>query len=426
MRSVLPILAVVFLSHPAVADTAGYRFDFGPGEVRDGFRQVTSESVYSPDAGFGFLPGAEIEDIDSDGGDACASRKPFRFAVDAPEGNYHVRLVLGDPRGASDTTVRFGSRQLMLENVATTDGKSASRSFTCNVRTPALPDGRRVGINPRENGIARWENRLRFEFTGSRPAVSSIEIVPAPDAVTVFIAGDSTVTDQNAEPWAGWGQMLPAFFAPGAAVANHAESGLALHSFRGQRRLDKVLATMKPGDFLLIQFGHNDQKDKTPGAGPFTSYQENLRSFVAATREKRGHPVLVTPMERRRWQDGEPITTLDDFAEAVRRVAREEEVPLVDLQKMSLAFYQALGPERSKAAFVHYPAGAWPGQDAALKDDTHHNSYGAYQLARCVAQGIRDKVPDLARHLRGDLPAFDPSQPADPASFLLPPGPVGD
>ena len=102
--------------------------------------------------------------------------------------------------------------------------------------------------------------------------------------LTVFLAGDSTVTDQRAEPWAGWGQMLPRFLKQGVAVSNQAESGLALFSFDGQHRLDKVLSMMKQGDYLFIQFGHNDQKDKSEGAGPFTTYRANLKHFVQAAR----------------------------------------------------------------------------------------------------------------------------------------------
>lgn len=416
----------LLLAQPLSA--AEFHFDFGPGEVADGFRQVTSASAYSKETGFGFLPGADLEEIDSGGAnagkrDACASNKPFLFAIDAPEGNYQVRLLLGDPKGRSDTTVKFGSRQLMLEQVTTADGELVVREFTANVRTPDLPDGRKVGLKPRESGVNRWQDRLTFEFNGPRPAVAALDIVPAPEAVTVFLAGDSTVTDQSAEPWAGWGQMLPSFFKPGTAVANHAESGLALFSFRGQRRLDKVLSQMKPGDFLLIQFGHNDQKDKSPGSGPFTSYKENLRSFVVETRKKEGIPVLVTPMERRRWKGREPQQTLTDFAEAVRQVGKEEDVPVIDLHAMSLRLYGALGPEKSKRAFVHYPANTYPGQDQRLKDDTHHNSFGGYQLARCIVEGIRGEVPELAKLLRDDLPAYDPDHPDDPDEFALPASP---
>jgi hypothetical protein len=120
-----------------------------------------------------------------------------------------------------------------------------------------------------------------LEFSGQHPGLNTVEISKAPETITLFIAGDSTVTEQAAEPWAGWGQMLPRFFNPGVAIANHAESGLTLYSFKGQRRLDKTVSAMNPGDYFFIQFGHNDQKDKTPGSGPFTSCKENLKFLLA-------------------------------------------------------------------------------------------------------------------------------------------------
>ena len=210
---------------------------------------------------------------------------------------------------------------------------------------------------------------------------------------------------------------LPTFFKPGVAIANHAESGRALYSFRGERRLEKILSTIQPGDYLFIQFGHNDQKDKRDGSGPFTSYKKDLKSYLAAAREKKAHPVLVTPMERRRWKDGKPQQTLTDFAEAVREVGKEQEVPVIDLHAMSLEFYQALGEEGSKKALVHYPPNTFPNQNSPLKDGTHHSNYGAHQLARCIVQGIRQQIPDLARNLRSPDTTFTPGKP-DPAQKI--------
>lgn len=206
--------------------------------------------------------------------------------------------------------------------------------------------------------------------------------------------------------------MLPRFFGPTVAVSNHAESGLALFSFEQQKRLNKILSMMKPGDYLFIQFGHNDQKDKRADAGPFTTYKANLKRFVAAAQSQGGLPVLVTPMERRRFdKHGQQTATLAEYAEAVRQVGTEEKVPVIDLHAMSLKFYAALGPEMSTKAFAHFPANTFPGQDKPLKDDTHHNNYGGYELARCVVEGIKAHVSPLASHLAKDAGQFDPSNP---------------
>lgn len=394
-----------------------WRFSFG-GEAPSGFVRVTPQTAYDPGRGFGFLES-----------NPARPDQPSVFAVDLEEGNYHVRLRLGDPVRPTSTTIKAESRRLMIEKVETAPGRFEIRAFTVNVRKPAIRTGGTTLLNPREKGpplAPDWDDHLTFEFNGAAPGVATMEIKPAREAITVFLAGDSTVTDQPKEPYAAWGQMLPRFFQPGVAVANHAESGLALFSFERQRRLEKILSTMKPGDYLFIQFGHNDQKDKRPEAGPFTTYKANLQRFIQAARDRGGIPVLVTPMERRRWQDTGPQTTLADYAEAVRQTAAEERVPLIDLHAMSLKLYAALGPEASAKAFVHYPANSFPGQTQPLADNTHHSAYGAYELARCVVEGIKAHLPELAAHLVQDAGSFDPAKPDPPATVVIPRSPLRD
>ena len=414
-RSFIPFLLLV-LAVPYVAGAADLRFAFGPSlPAMSGYTQVPAQIPYDAARGYGFL---------ASGTAPATSSAPSLFAIDVPEGNYDVTMVFGDPAVATSTTVKAESRRLMIERVDTPPGKFETRAFTVNVRAPAISSGGQVAIDGRETGSRDWDGRLSFEFNGRRPGVASIEIKPDPEAITVYLAGDSTVTDQPAEPWSAWGQMLPRFFRQGVAVADHAQSGLALFSFERQRRLEKILSTMKKGDYLFIQFGHNDQKDKSPGAGPFTTYKDNLKHFVEAARQKGGIPVIVTPMERRRWLGGQPQPTLADYAEAGRQVGAEENVPVIDLNAMSLKFYTALGPENSAKAFVHYPANTFPGQDKPLKDDTHHNAYGGYELARCVVEGIKAKLPALAAYLRNDTPSFNPAKPDSPDSFDIPASPL--
>ena len=408
----LTVSAMVLLC--AVVDAAGFKFDFRSAAAEEGFTQVTPQAVYDAQRHYGFL-------------ESPAPDKPAVFAVDVEEGNYDVTMRFGDPAKATSTTIKAESRRLLLENVETAPGKYETRTFTVNVRKPAISTGGTTSLNSRELGpppVPDWDDHLTFEFNGKQPGVAMMEIKPANEAITVFIAGDSTVTDQSNEPWAGWGQMLPRFFQQGVSVSNQAESGLALYSFKGQKRLDKVLSMMKKGDYLFIQFGHNDQKDKTAGAGPFTSYKANLKKFVEAARSKEGIPVLVTPMERRRWKGNVPEPTLADYAEAVRQVGTEEKVPVIDLNAMSLKFYTALGPEKSTKAFVFYPANTFPGQDKELKDNTHHNSYGGYELARCVVAGIKASVPALATHLAKDAGDFEPSKPDPVEKVDIPLSPV--
>jgi lysophospholipase L1-like esterase len=393
----------------AAVQGAEWKFDFGKGPAPEGFTRVPPETAYDPAKRFGFLTGA--------GGGG-----PKVFAADLEEGNHEVTVRFGDPERATRTTIKAETRRLMIEDVATEPGRFETRTFTINVRQPAIRTGGVVALNARESGpplVPHWDQLLTLEFNGPAPGVAALSIRPAPAATTVFLAGDSTVTDQRDEPYAGWGQMLPRFFSGGIAVSNHAESGLALHSFERQQRLRKILGMMKEGDYLFIQFGHNDQKDKSPGSGPFTTYQANLGKFVDAARAKGGIPVLLTPMERRRWEGDQPGVTLAEYAEAVRQVGIERKVPVIDLHAMSLEFYTALGPERSEKAFVFYPANAF-GQSGELKDNTHHNNYGGYELARCVVAGIRLRVPALAERLAKDVGAFDPRHPQPPEQFSLP------
>jgi lysophospholipase L1-like esterase len=349
------------------------------------------------------------------------------FSVKVPEGNYAVTVVLGDPSSESDTTVKAEQRRLMLESVKTAKGETVRRSFVVNVRTPKIAGGDRdVKLNDRERSAATWDDKLTLEFNGPHPGVREIDIKPAsPDVVTVYIAGDSTVTDQGGEPYTGWGQVFPRFFSDKVAVSNHAESGRALYSFRGERRLDKILSTIKPGDYLFIQFGHNDQKNKAPGSGPFTTYKADLEQYIKAARDKGATPVVVTPMYRRRFDKaGKLENSLGDFPAAARKVAEEQMVTLIDLHEMSGKVFQSLGEEGSKQPFLFVPAGTVPGQDKEIKDNSHFSAYGAYDLARCVVEAIRTSDLPLAKQLADDVRPFDPSHPDEPGSVKIPRSPA--
>jgi lysophospholipase L1-like esterase len=403
----------------AQGQTANRKFDFGPGKVAKGHTQVVETTLYTKERGYGFEPGANISCLDRGGkdalrGDFCASDKPFFFSVAVPEGNYRVTVTLGDAQGASVTTVKAELRRLMLERVETKTGKFETRAFTVNVRNPQIASGGEVKLKDREKTLEwwAWDEKLTLEFNNARPAVASIEITRADDAPTIFLLGDSTVCDQPLEPYNSWGQMLTRFFMPGVAIANHAESGESLRSSLGARRLDKVLSLMRPGDYLFIQYGHNDEKERGEGVGAFTTYKASLKRFVAGARERGGLPVLVTPMQRRTFDDAGHITNSHgDYPEAVRQVAREERVPFIDLHAMSTLFYEALGPEQSKLAFKE-------------GDGTHHNNYGSYELAKAIVEGIKANKLGLAKHLTKDTPAFDPRRPDAIESFKLPPSPT--
>jgi lysophospholipase L1-like esterase len=381
-------------------------FEFGDTKSSHDSIQIFPTNIYSAKVGSGFEPGAKIT-TNSRG---CSGVTPFFFSVAVPEGNYNVTVTLGNPSADSLTTVKAESRRLMIENVHTACGQFISRTFTVNIRSPQIPSGNRVKLKPRELGpplVSDWDDTLALEFNGTHPSLCSIEISNVNDAITVFLAGDSTVTDQPREPWNSWGQMLPRFFKPGVAIANHAESGESLPSFLGERRFEKIMSAIKPGDYLFIQFGHNDQKDKRPNAGPFTSYKTNLQYFVSETRKRGAIPVLIAPMERKA---GIANDTLGDFPAAVRQVAGEMKTPLVDLHAMSKKLYAALGQNLDKA----------------FQDGTHHNNYGSYELAKCVVEGIRLNQLPLAKFLTDDFAPFDPSHPDSLSDVKIPASPAKD
>ena len=423
---VFSFFAVSPQAHSADAIRKNLKFDFGSGAVVAGFVRVSPTSIYSSERRYGFMQPVEISRQSPPAArTSLCSDKSFRFSADVPEGNYNVAISLGDQSAESLTTVKGEARRLMLEKVRTAPGEMVTRNFTINVRTPLLKSGGRVKLKPDEQGQLDWDNVLTLEFGDAHPCLRTLEITPVDDAVTVYIAGDSTVTDQSKEPYAAWGQMLPRFFQAGAAIANHAESGESLKEFIGEMRLVKIMETIQPGDYLFVQFTHNDQKPGPNHVDAFTDYKSYLRLYINEARLRGAIPVLVTSMLRRNFgDDGKIVNTLEDFPDAMRQTAKEENVPLIDLNVMSKAFYEAMGPEQSVRAFVHYPAGTYPGQTAELKDDTHFNAYGAYELAKCVVEGIKADKLGMAKYLVEGLSTFDPAHPDSLETWNFPASPL--
>jgi lysophospholipase L1-like esterase len=409
------LLAIFCAPAAFAADPVPLRFFFGS-HARRGFTSVKPDDQYASERRYGLLGAAPRQ-----GASAMCADQPFLFAADVAEGNYDVTVRLGSDKQDSSNTLKAEARRLLIERLDTRRGHTQTSTFTVNVRYPELRTGDRVRLKPDEQNDFDWDHRLSLEFNGSHPCVESVEMVPNPRAITVYIAGDSTVTDQRREPWAAWGQMLPRFFGPGVAIANHAESGESLKSFVGERRWPKLLETLRSGDYLFIQFAHNDQKPGRSHVDPFTTYQQMLKDWIDEARQRGATPVLVTSMHRRRFDDaGKIVITLEDYPEAMRRLAAREHVALIDLNAMSKTLFETLGPEGTLKAFVHYPAGTFPGQDKALADDTHFNNYGAYELARCVIEGIQRNHLGLTKYLQKDVRPFDPSHPDPVAAWNLP------
>ena len=400
------------------AAPAPLKFSFGAAPATTGVTTVTPDLTFSKERGFGFEDGAVV----TAGERGVTSEKPFYFSARVPEeGNYRVTVTVGEAKAASITTIKAELRRLMVEKIETAPGKFATVSFIVNTRTPKIPaigdiKAGEVRLKDREktSEVRAWDDLITLEFNNAHPAVSTIEIAKV-DVPTVFLIGDSTVCDQSREPFSSWGQSITRFFKPDIAIANHGESGESYSGSIGERRLDKMITLMKAGDYMIMQFGHNDQKERGEGKGPFLNYKANIKIHVDAVRAHGGIPIVVSPMERRNFtDDGKVKPTLADYAEGARQAAKELGVAFIDLNAMSIPFYQALGQDKAYLAF----AGTGTQRDA-----THHDNYGSYELAKCIVQGVRDSKLPLAKFIVDDFKGFDPAHPDDVDTFILPPSP---
>ena len=345
---------------------------------------------------------------------------PIDFSVKVPDGNYRVTVTLGSKKRAAQTVVRAESRRHYTDLVATKKGRFQTVSFTVNKHEPMIDSQTRVKLKPRETAYKNWDDALNLQFCGPSPAVQRITIEPDTTAVTVFLCGNSTVVDQEQEPWSSWGQMITRWFDERVVIANYAESGLSATTFLAQLRLDKILSQLRAGDYVVCEFGHNDEKEKRAGDGAWYSYTRNLKIFADRVREKGGNIIFVTPTARRFFNDDQTTlrNTHGDYPEAMRTVARREQVPFIELNGMTTTFYETLGFEGSKRALVHYPANTFPDQPEPLADNTHFNPFGAWEIAKMIVMGLKTMGSPLAEHLRADWQDFDPSHPDSPDEFV--------
>ena len=378
------------------------------------FDLTQPQPTYSDQTGYGYdvLPAPTKKTL----------AQPFYFSVKVPDGNYRVKVIVGGKKNGH-TTVRAEGRRLMMDNIVTPKAKDTQTvEFVVNKRSTFIEEGKRVKIKEREKSYLAWDDRLTLEFNGDNPAVKSIHIEPV-DVPTIYLCGNSTVVDQNYEPWASWGQMITRWFGPEIAISNHAESGLTARTFLGSFRLDKILSSLRKGDYVFVEFGHNDEKEKRPGDGAWYHYVYNLKIFVDQVRSKGAEIVFCTPTQRRAFDsDNKTIkNTHGDFPAAMKMVAEREQVPLIDLNQKTKTFFETLGFEDSKRALVHYPKEMY-GRE--LADNTHFNPYGAYEVAKCVVMGMKELGLPIVQYLRPEWQDFNPAQPDDWKTFKWAPSPM--
>jgi lysophospholipase L1-like esterase len=383
-----------------------YKYDFGPtgSKAPAGYTVVTPSTLYSSASGFGFeKDSVAVTCLDKGGnaltGDFCTQSGEFMFSVKLPQGNYNLTLYLGDPSGGSETTVKAENRRLLFDRVTLGSGQLATKTITVNRREAKSSDGTvTMTLKDRELGYYTWDEKLTLRFSGRMPAVAGLELAKADNAITWFLCGNSTVVDQldsANEGWTAWGQDIGRFFKPGVAIANYAESGLTAGAFLAMKRLTKLLADSKPGDYVAVEFGHNDQKTQAD----VDAYPGNLKSFADQIKAKQCIPIFVIPTARE--GDADPKTTIAGLAEVMRNQAKTLGVATIDLNRMTIQVMTAYGANAGKCYL----------------DGTHFTEIGGYELARCVAKGIKDLNNALTPFLLGDRPVMDPALP-DPIDYL--------
>jgi acetyl esterase/lipase len=237
-------------------------------------------------------------------------------------------------------------------------------------------------------------------------ALCAVLVGAAEPKIDVYLIGDSTMADRpNPDnPEHGWGQLFPQFFDDQVAVHNAAVNGRSTKSFIDEGKWAAVLAKLKPGDYVFVQFGHNDEKseDSTRYTEPHTSFRRNLERFVGDARDKGAIPVLLTPIVRRKFDaHGNLEDTHGAYPSVVRDVAKDRSVPLIDLQPLTERLVRTAGPEGSKRLYVWLAPGESKVFPDGRQDDTHISLLGATEVARLAATALQQTALPLAKHVRG-------------------------
>jgi len=313
----------------------------------------------------------------------CSGTAPIKCSFNVAPGNYDVTVELGSTTKAANTSMSVEARRQVLNAVSTASGQVVRTTTTVNVRSP---EGQPTGQGG--NGTAG----LQITFAGSAPAIGTLTVTPAVTPLVAYLAGDSTVCDQPAAPYTGWGQYLPTSLRQGAVVANYGDSGESSGSFLSNSALfPRMKPLIKSKDLVFIQLGHNDKQTTA------TAFRDNLTRLVNGVRERGGVPVLMTPPVRRLFS-GTKLTATAlhvngqgvDLPAVIRALGRSANVPVIDLTAKSRTLVEALGPSASQALFLTREAG----------DNTHFSAHGGAEMAKLVVQGVRELNLPLTGYLR--------------------------
>ncbi|MCK0471119.1 rhamnogalacturonan acetylesterase [Halalkalibacter sp. APA_J-10(15)] len=335
---------------------------------------LSPDTLFSPYKGYGFLFDTPISN-NEDKHDSYPGNYTLPFApsliIQVENGNYQMKITFGSDHYDSCTTVIAGAGQRIHHLIHVDKGQSKTI-------LAAVP------VHSKE---------LRLAFTGIHPAIRSIELSRHHDIRTIFLCGDSTVVNQPASqyPYTGWGQFLPNFLTEHAVVSNHARSGRSTKSFIEENRLEDIEKLLQKDDIMMIQFGHNDEKDNKGGTKPYSSYTANLNTFIHTANKHGAYPILVTPMHRRKFDQCEKIiNTHDDYLQAMKEVAAKQHASCIDLALKSKSLFERLGPRTTKSLFMWLEPSEFGFHPERVMDDTHFSELGAFHIAKLVAESLKE------------------------------------
>ena len=221
----------------------------------------------------------------------------------------------------------------------------------------------------------------------------------SPKKITVYLIGDSTMSNKKTEayPETGWGMPFNYFFDSAVVVDNRAKNGRSTRTFISENLWQPVVDNLKEGDYVFIQFGHNDEsKEKVDRYTTPEQYKTNLVKFITETRAKKANPILLTPVSRRKFKEGNAQETHQEFSPLVIEVATQQKVPLIDLDTKSRELFQKFGEEQSKLLFLQLAPGEHPNYPEGKADNTHFNELGARLIAQIVLSEIKNQKIGLA------------------------------
>jgi lysophospholipase L1-like esterase len=229
--------------------------------------------------------------------------------------------------------------------------------------------------------------------------ISFAFVLPDKKKIKIFIAGDSTasIKEIRAFPETGWGMPFVYFWDSSVTVVNKAKNGRSTKSFRNEKLWQQIIDESSEGDYVLIQFGHNDEVPTKANATTEPEFRNNLTVFISEARGKKINPVLLTPVARRKFDStGRIVGTHDVYSQIVREVAAKESVPLIDMDKKGQHLYQQMGVENSKLLFLQLKPGEHPNHPEGKEDNTHFSEMGARLIAQIVLKEIKEQVPELS------------------------------